>query len=261
MKWILILSMFVSCNALKTLTDGDTKVPTDFNDNTGNCNGGNCQDSLYFNLISFWNFDDANRGNDSNGQNQLLEPGVAYGTTASMRSVGLTCAMAQSSSDRFGSTGASASLNFGTSQDFTFAFWNYLPAAPGGNEYLLDLRTSSSTYLGVYITTGDLLTIQHSAGSTTLSTLVPHNTWEHYIVVFSRNTGIKVYKDGVLFESFSSVTNGYNFNTGQINLCGQYSTATDAQSYYTGMIDSVGIWNRALDATDAQKLYSGNILY
>jgi hypothetical protein len=32
MKWILILSMFVSCNALKVLTDGKTIIPDDFGD-------------------------------------------------------------------------------------------------------------------------------------------------------------------------------------------------------------------------------------
>ena len=255
MKWIIILSMFVSCNALKTLTDGDTKVPIDFN--TGLCNVGNCEDSLYYNLVSFWSFDETNKGGDTRGDNHLSETGSVFSTIASTRGVAIDCT-ASSAINRYSNTGVSG-LNFGTSQDFSISFWIAMPS--GGTQYLIDFQTGSATPFAVYLNSGGFVTLQHS-GTSTVTTVIPStNAWDHITINVSRSTGMSLYLNGVFVESHSIATNSFNFDVIQINLCSEYLSTPSAQYFFNGNLDSIGIWNRTLNSAEVQKLYDGNVLY
>ena len=83
-----------------------------------------------------------------------------------------------------------------------------------------------------------------------------NDTW-YNVILIKQNDLYKVYINGVV-DMETNVNNSSNYN----NIVGfAFGTATwkeEGAEYFNGKLDDIGIWNRALDSTEIQNLYSGS---
>jgi len=251
MKWILILSMFVSCNALKTLTDGETKIPSEFN--SGVCSGNNCQDSLYNSLLAFYNFDGASVGDDKTGQNSLTFTGTPA-TVTGKTGLGLNCGVT-SAADYLAIQSLGSQFSFGTNQDITISFWTNASALAAGR--VVFFKNSSNDTVEFQSNTSQLEF--HASQTTSIthnSSTVGTSVWEHWVLRVIRNSKIEIFKNGILDGSaLNTITTDKDFNFVKLAICGDEAGAGGGSAL---TVDNIGIWGRALSNDEISNLYSGN---
>ena len=88
------------------------------------------------------------------------------------------------------------------------------------------------------------------------NTALTNNAWHHLLFTFNSTTNeVNLYINGVL-DSASPYTKTdlISVNTNPLRIGGGYNLL----NYFDGDIDEVAIWNRALDATDVQRIYNGS---
>ena len=89
-------------------------------------------------------------------------------------------------------------------------------------------------------------------GTTTLST----NTWYHTVLTQSSTDGAKIYLNGVLESSDSSMTaNAATAGSGQ-NLLGGYNSSGSFDLPWDGLMDQIRIYNSVLTPTQVTQLYN-----
>jgi len=251
MKWILILSMFVSCNALKTLTDGETKVPSEFN--SGICPGNYCQDSLYNSLLAFYHFDGPSLGDDKTGQNHLTVTGTPA-TASGKTGLGLDC-LATNTTNFLAIQSLNSQFSLGTNQDITISFWTLTSTLAVGT--IVFFKNSSNHT--VYFLSNASQLLFHATQTTSItynSSAVVNDVWEHWVLRVIRNSKIEFFKNGIIDGSASNtVTTDKDFNFVKLAICGD-EFGTPPGSALT--VDNIGIWGRALSNNEISNLYNGN---
>jgi len=252
MKWILIFSLIVSCNALKTLTDGETKVPIDFSE--GICNYcGNNQSTLYNNLIAYYNFDGGSLGDDKTGQNNLTVTG-SPGTTTGKNGLALTC-NTTSAGDFLAIPTLGSQFSFGANQNFSISFWLKTTGLTAGKVIYLTTAVPNTIDFQVSATATNFNASQAAIINLNAGTSVVNNVWELWTLVVTRSSKIEIYRNGVLDATSNTVNTDKDFNFSKLALCGDEGGATGGAIID---LDSVGVWGRDLSPQEIMELYSGN---
>jgi hypothetical protein len=92
----------------------------------------------------------------------------------------------------------------------------------------------------------------------------PSNSWQLITIVYDSNnglnsTGIRIYINANLSQSYCSEINGLNFNTSALNpiTFGRYHDINwvSDPGFFRGFLDDIGIWNRALTQQEITLLY------
>ncbi|MGL1887455.1 MAG: FG-GAP-like repeat-containing protein, partial [Reichenbachiella sp.] len=147
-------------------------------------------------------------------------------------------------------------LNFGLYSDFTFT-GRFKSSLTG--MILESLDGTSGCY--VYLNSGVLTFYTQGAGGTaTLSsatnTLID-NIWHHYAISVKRDSGIKLYIDGVLDAESTVVTSVIDISVVSETIIGAYANNVDNSSlglYFNGSLDDIGIYGDALTVEEIEVL-------
>lgn len=236
----LILLSLMSCNALKTLTNGDTDLSEEF------FQGGNVQ-SLYDGLVSFWRFDETgstSTRSDVNGLNDLIHNIGAIASAGGKRGNSINCTSIDTG-NRF-SLNSSNGMGFGNNTDFSISFWIYLMSFNAGDK-IADFSS------GFNISLSGSSDITFWANSTTTSTTIATGSWNHYVFSVQRSTGVSIFRNGVFQGYTPNVTNGQNYLDSTFSICSDIAWIPNVDAN----IDSFGIWNRNLSQEEINALYNG----
>lgn len=86
------------------------------------------------------------------------------------------------------------------------------------------------------------------------NTALSNNAWHHLVFTFNSTTNeVNQYINGVLDSASPHTKNDLiSVNTNPLRI----GTGYNLQNYFDGDIDEVAIWNRALEATDVQRIYN-----
>lgn len=245
---LLFLSLFIlsSCNPLKSLSDGETSLDDNFFD------GGNVE-SLSNDLLSFWRLEESGTTEDRHDSNNINNFQHSLGnlnSTNGKRGNGFDCNSIVSGTNTF-SPNTTTNMNFGLSQDFTVSLW--VKAFAGTSGYLFH-GESGTGYTIQILSNNEIDVWVNSTSSSPSSTILNYGQWHHIVVLFDRDSGVSIYKDGA-FSEFQAVTfNGTSFNDNNVWICSDnaYSQVPNAG------IDSVGVWGRLLTQEEINGLYYGN---
>jgi hypothetical protein len=176
--------------------------------------------------------------------------------------------------------GVRPDLQFGSSVNFSVAYWIRLPAGYAGGDLPFFCDAVNSTFNGGFVfapTYGSQGT--QGSGSknggwavSVLNALNPGNgfgaygdagsindgAWHHLVHTFDRANGVVVtYLDGNAANYTSeagSIATAGNIDTGQAAVIGQDPTG-QYQETGSGDIDDLGVWRRALTALEAASIY------
>ena len=254
MKIFLILTTFFvfnSCNALKSLTNGETKIPDEFFDNFIN---------LEDDLIDFWKLDE-NSGASRVGFNglNLTEANGAIAQVTGKHGQGVVCNSAAGSAgynlDYAGSVG-----NVTEGEGFSIAFWmeltsiNTSASIAGSNFAEFDLNVGD--YDGSSGTTDMKLFLAGGSPSFDFLNITKHSGFHHYAIVVKKENGgftVKAYVNGSLYDSqFESSESDLNLSN--FGICSYANGSNDLP----GHLDSFGVWGRELNQHEVRALYNGN---
>jgi hypothetical protein len=96
----------------------------------------------------------------------------------------------------------------------------------------------------------------------------PNNNWDFISVVYdstigSNISGVKIFLNGNLIQTYCNETPGGNINTSNLNSLtfGRYHDLnwTPDPGYFKGSLDDIAIWNRALTPQEIQQVYNQGI--
>lgn len=264
MKFLILACLFVSCNMAKILTDGDTDIDPDFF--KGECvpdsaTGETCQhETLYNNLEVFYNFEESmDRGRDISGKNlYLIDNNMVYSYQSGPNSSGAVDCGASTTINNLYSSNPSSNLNFGTSGNFTIAFWTYNNnAALSGSETLVSFESSGTTFdIGI---SGDLkLTLNLGGTPRKFPSALGVIPWKHFAFVVDRDNGVKFYQNGseVHADTIPSVTD--NLTSDNILLCANGILGSTTFFFNDSGLDNLGVWSRTLTDSEIKSLYEGS---
>jgi hypothetical protein len=176
--------------------------------------------------------------------------------------------------------GVRPDLQFGSSVNFSVAYWIRLPAGYAGGDLPFFCDAVNSTFNGGFVfapTYGSLGT--QGSGSTdggwavsVLNVANPANgfaaygdagsindgAWHHLVHTFDRANGVAVtYLDGNAANytpEAGSIATAGNIDTGRAAVIGQDPTG-QYQETGSGDIDDLGVWRRSLTALEAASIY------
>ena len=151
-----------------------------------------------------------------------------------------------------------ASLNAGTNEAFTFAFWGYFDSTMSstkiifkfGNERQIDYDVASTA-----------LDIKLKFSATLYTWQGPHgqfatNTWHHIVVTFDGNrnaAAVKIYKNGTALSS-CTLSSGPASGT-----AAEISTTSNFGYELIGKLDEISYWSAALDASGVSAVYAAGV--
>jgi hypothetical protein len=247
---IILLSLFLlsSCNIMKALTDGETKIDENFYNGSQGVNLGD-------GLISFWKLDESSGiSRQDSGYN-----GNDMTVTSSMNSIsiggrtGIDCNSTTTSVNFLDDVVSGPGLSFGTHGNFAVSFWIYRLATPATDLIIFEL----SNFI-IKAPSGDNSAIQFdfNAGSyqTWANFGLATTGWNHVAVNLDRTGGFYVYLNGSLFNHDATTSTGSNMTNSVLRLC---STGGNGTNKFEGYLDSVGVWNRSLNTDEIKALYNG----
>ncbi len=283
MKYLLICFLFLSCNVLKTITDGDTDPDTNFfsdnnndhcdtsdvstdcfcdeTDTSSGCYVDNTVYSLNDNLISFWKFEETGSSDDRsdiNAVNDFINFGGGVLTTSGQIGYGIDCS-------NFGAiyvnASSSSSLDLSGTEDFTIAMWVKVNSNVLG--YFFEKESD------IQIHNIDSGSGQHTdvniwlfGGGFTLNTTnqpLSYSNWHHVVVKVDRDSGVYIIVDGDIgnatFGSYNSTSESFTANSA-VHPC--YFESAGPASIFNGELDSMGFWNKLLTDDEISALYHGN---
>ena len=255
---LMTVFLFSSCNALKLITGGETKVDPNFSRKS--CGESS---SLYSGLDFFWRFNEGQSLSKVDITNSLTLADTVGGGVPMMsgpRGNALNCTGQTSSGSGF--LNASYTHAKSASDNYAFSFWAYLPTnVTGGcsayntimnfgtaNDYIMFENTDCA---------GDASDIQVRIGSTMFNVEdvadFTGGAWKHFVInVITGGSSVEVYVDGNFANSTSgtgiATTGGSNFS-----LCSDFAGA----QIHNGGLDSVGLWSRTLNQNEIYEL-AGN---
>ena len=168
-------------------------------------------------------------------------------------------------SEKFGKTlnfdGTNDYVNIGNqliadSQTFTMSTWIKTSLTSRVSIFAQDISVSAKKFQIAVSSTGNLVLTHVNSGGTyidssTSNTPVPTNTWTHIVAVYNFSGLVKQgYVNGVL-QTLSSPT----LSAPPSGVTNAY-IGKDRNGLMSGSLDDVRIYNRALSATEAKRLYS-----
>ena len=254
MKWIIILSMFVSCNALKTLTDGDTKIPENFA-------LGQNSSSLDEQLLAFFKFNNVapvifDRTNTYNLNNiSNTAPTLVSG----IRGTAANCGAGASSAGGMYQNSI-PTLTFSASENYSFSFHistSVYTSAMGGTIFELTggVNANPAILIGDFDSNADQndFRFQIGANQYNWNNSIPLSGLNHFAVnVFNGGTSVELFLNGISL--------GTQANSPMIADADEFLICSDNAGGFTlnGIIDSFGMWRRILNFDEIQMLKTGN---
>jgi hypothetical protein len=180
--------------------------------------------------------------------------------------------------------GVRPDLQFGSSTNFTVAYWIRLPANYAGGDLPFFTDAINSTFNGgfcfapTYGTQGtsgagsvsggwafslfDAATGGNGMGVYGSANSINDGNWHHLVHTIDRVKGMVTYLDGVaaqyVVEGGSSITAAGNIDTGRPVVIGQDPTGHYQESGSADM-DDLGVWRRALTAFEASSIYMAGV--
>lgn len=252
MRYLIICSLFLSCNVVKTLTSGDTSPSNDFFDNCNNC-GNHEIVELNNGLVSFFKLDESSTTRVDSGYsgNDLSDFGVSIPTINQSGRQSMDCNSYVSATEYVYKSGGVSNLSFGNGGDFSIAFWIYRLTDPSSDMYIL--KTDN---LEILSPNWDNASIQVKVGGLQTSSALGlgMSTWDHVVINYSRNDGFTIYFNGNYYHHDSTPTSSVNVNTTFIYLCSN----SGGTNKFEGYLDSFGVWDRLLNPSEVKALYNGN---
>lgn len=258
LRFLFCLLFISSCNVIESITGGDTEIDEAF------FNQENSEPSLsiFHGLVSFYRFDEVNGlGNFSDvlGQNNLVvENGTAL-TDVAIKSTGMFGGGAVNCSG-YGFNSALAKnstqgLNFGTTTDFTIAFWiRRTGQAPGSGLGMIFFDNYSNFYIQDNV--GDD-SIGGVLPGTTPDFLIPTNlgsgSFDHVVMRVDRDFGYSICLNGSCPGFTAGPSNTNSIGSTNFRLCAENGAAPS----FEGDLDSLGIWNRLLSDSEVSALNIG----
>lgn len=249
------LSLLVSCNAIQTITGGETKLgdhstaqqPPPYN-------------SLPDGLMSFWRMEEAASQPrlDSTGVRDLSDfSSSGIPNAAGIHGNSADCANATPVSSALLETSSGFTRAIG--EDFAIGFWAYLPDNLFGGcaDTNTVIRTSDFYVIFENVDCGnDLSDIQVNFGGATVDFLdavdFSGGAWHHFALNIDQTAGsVELFVDGTSFQSagYSPVA----LSSPYLDVCSN-NTGFEV---FGGLLDSLGIWGRALTPEEIGILYSG----
>jgi prepilin-type N-terminal cleavage/methylation domain-containing protein len=221
--------------------------------------------SLGADIVGNWNFDEGTGTTaiDSSGYNNTgtLVNGPTWTTDTPQKAAGQGAgkyALSFDGVDDWVDCGNSASLNV---YDFlTAEAWVYQTSLPSGQNGIVE-KSLTGGYTGWSLFQNGNGTYQAYAAKTDgtlVSVNVPAaaNQWVH--LVFVKDSGkIYLYKNGALGSSADFSTD-IKSNTQSVKM-GRYAYFGYSGCMFNGLIDGVRIYNRALTASEIQRLYASGL--
>ena len=216
-------------------------------------------------LVGHWTFDGPDLLQNAVDRSGQGNTGFLTGFTSTTTTEGaIGQALDFDGVDDYVDVGDKASLDFGTSIDFTIGAWIKL-SATGSIKIIVDkyssgispgymFRVESSNVIGAFIRDG-----VGSGSDETVSivgdTTVTDGQWHHATVVYDRDGDVSLYLDGVsdatpvdISTVTDTISNSVNFNIARRPI--------SSFDYFDGTIDDVRIYNRALSAEEITRLYN-----
>jgi hypothetical protein len=153
-----------------------------------------------------------------------------------------------------------ASLNAGTNEAFTFAFWGYFSSTMSGTKIVFKFGNERQIEYDVASTALD---IKLKFGATLYTWQGPHgqfatNTWHHITITFDGNrtaSAVKIYKNGTALSSCTIASAPSSGTAAEI------STTSNFGYELVGKLDEISYWSAALDASAASAVYSSGVPY
>jgi hypothetical protein len=142
---------------------------------------------------------------------------------------------------------------------FSIMFW----VRPTGQNALNNDRTIASKFNGVsgyriFLSTDNKINIAWTGGTTlTSATALPNSIWHNIAIVFSNNS-TKLYIDGVLDSSVTSVAP--SLNNSYFSIGAEYRNKSDIRNYFKGDIDEFRLWDRSISITAIKFIMNQEIL-
>ena len=247
----ILLSLFVfnSCNALKSITDGETELDPEFFVGA---------DSLYSGLIDFWRFDETSGSANKKsvtGNTTLFENSSGLSSQNGKFGNSIDCSGGATSNYLLKSVAYSDNTRL--DKNYSLSFWIY-PYSLTGTSYILTTGGSDNInlFFGDLDTNGDDADIRLDFGSLYSTQIVDvfGSTGVFYHVAFiTEGDSIRLYIDGVDYgQYFSGSRNAFSITT--FGLCSNGGGGNIADM----RIDSFGFWERALTYDEVQRLYTGD---
>jgi hypothetical protein len=150
-----------------------------------------------------------------------------------------------------------ASLNSGTDEKFSFAFWVYLDASLAGNPVIFKFGNEREI---IYNVSGTGLNVKMKFSGTSHTWTGPTgqfaaNTWHHIVVTYDGNANaaaIKLYKNGSVLSSMS-------LGTSPSAPPNEISTVSNLGYELIGKLDEITYWKDALSASEVTELYASGV--
>lgn len=245
MKLLIFLTLFFSCNALKTLTNGETKIDEDF--------GNFKYDSLYNGLLEFYPFEEASGSTrlGLSGAFPLID-NANITTNSIVHGGSVECTSGSAGGYYLFNGDFSYQLN--SSNSFAISFWTNLTATAGGG--LLYLDSNSYVFIGEFAGSAglDVKVVLNSMNFTFSDVLGSINTTRHIVVNISNDgssSRVVLFVDGVMHTIGDLAQSSVTFN--QIGVC-----SASGGEVYNGSLDSLGLWNRLLEIEEIERLYNSS---
>lgn len=249
------LSSLLSCNAIKTITGGETKLgdgsavhqPPPYN-------------SLPDGLMSFWRMEEAASQTrlDSTGVRDLSDfSSGGIPSAAGAHGNSADCGNATPISSALLETSSGFTRAIG--EDFAIGFWAYLPdnLFGGCSDTNTVIRTSDFYVMFENVDCeNDLSDIQVSLGGSIVDFLdavdFSGGAWHHFALNIDHTAGnVELFVDGTSLQSagYSPVA----LSSSYLDVCSN-NTGFEVLG---GLLDSLGIWGRRLTPEEIGILYSG----
>lgn len=147
------------------------------------------------------------------------------------------------------------SRTFGTGTAYSISFWARVNSASRQWNMVLGQRGNTNFFVAANGQNNNLRWRSNNNASGTrqvdFNTGVNDTDWHHYVLVATSNRTLRLYLDGAVVSTSSSVQTGLIIDS----IGAAY---TDGDFDFQGQLDEVWIFDEALDATAVAGLYDGN---
>ena len=249
MRIFLILTTILivnSCNVMKSVSDGETELDDEFFQ-------GETVYSLEDDLVSYWSFDESTGSGtrfDYTAQNDFVVGAGSITSVSGRRGNAVDCS-SMNTSNHF-STLVSSGFAFGTTIDFSIAFWIKVNGSGSGEIFMMDQAPG-----GFHITLANKdITAWHAGASSPTTNAVPnYGSWYHFAITFDRDVGMTMYRNASQIDFLSHVSTGVGYAEENIRVC---TDAAWTSQIVNGYLDSVGVWSKVLSRKEIIGLYTGS---